>query len=409
MTHVPRILVIGYCYPPTASPEAFVTAKLLRNIPDCEIDVLTLQDGLISKYSDPEMGEYAKGIRGKVFKAKPSWFVQQLCSIPRLPLRPDRWILASKSVRNLAEELLQKKYDCIVTRSQYHSAHLVGLHLKRKHPDLPWIACFSDPWSGSDHQRDIPIFSNYSRRQEEKVLREADRLVFPTRGLLDYMTQSSEGLVKKSSVIPHCFDPTLYRKNLPRRETCANEERKTLYWRIFGSFYGNRQPDVLLKAFQLLTAPSNKRVRIEIFGAQHETYSLFDHFNKSHNNKEIIYMGQVPHKKALDLMQKSNLLIVIDSTELENSFYLPSKIIDYFGSGTDVLSICRPGTVEEITLAKGHYVASIDSATSISEAMENILTFSDASARSDANDNSFHAQEVGEDFLKIIKSEATKN
>lgn len=65
--------------------------------------------------------------------------------------------------------------------------------------------------------------------------------------------------------------------------------------------------------------------------------------------------------------------------------------------------------MEEITLAKGHYVASIDSATSISEAMENILTFSDASARSDANDNSFHAQEVGEDFLKIIKSEATKN
>ena len=66
MTHVPRILVIGYCYPPTASPEAFVSAKLLRNIPDCKIDVLTLEDGLVSDFCDTEMGEYGSDINGDV-------------------------------------------------------------------------------------------------------------------------------------------------------------------------------------------------------------------------------------------------------------------------------------------------------------------------------------------------------
>lgn len=404
MNKRPRILVIGYCYPPTASPEAFVTAKLLRNIPDCEIDVLTLEDGLVSGYSDPEMGEYAENINGEVIKASPSWLAKILCRSPRLPMRPDRWLLANNSVRKKAINLLPKGYDCLVTRSQYHSAHLVGLNLKKKFPQLPWIACFSDPWSESDHQQNVPLFSSYSRHQEQKVLALADQLVFPTEGLLNHMTKNNEHLSQKSSTIPHCYDTSLYDevdKHIPKNRA---DSRTELCWRIFGSFYGTRQPDILIKGLELLNVPNGKTVRLEIYGSAHEKYAKLREFNSKYNDRKIVYMGQTPHKNALLLMQNSDLLIVIDGTDLEQSFYLPSKIIDYFGSGAPVLSICRAGTVEDITRAGGHTVANIDDACSISTAMEQALARPRNTRKAQRNTGEYNAHEVGSKFREIISS-----
>ncbi|MBO6770028.1 MULTISPECIES: hypothetical protein [unclassified Thalassospira] len=405
MTSSPRILVIGYCYPPTATPEAFVTAKLLRNIPDCEIDILTLEDGLVSSYSDPEMGEYAECINGQVIKVTPSWLTRKLCRTPRLPIRPDRWILANRSVRQKAIKIAPQNYDCIITRSQYHSAHLVGLYLKKKFPQLPWISCFSDPWSSSDHQKDVPIFSNYSAHQENKVLQASDHLVFPTEGLLDHMCQNRKNLIEKSSVVPHCFDPKLYSaESCVTFESCKNE----LVWRIFGSFYGNRKPDTLIQALDILKVPNGKKVRIEIFGTAHPRYENFNDFNRRHEDREIIYMGQIPHKRALRLMQTSDLLIVVDSTEQQESFYLPSKIIDYIGSGTTILSICGPGTVEEVTIKNGHLIANIENPSSISLEMENILRVPKPIQMKQAHSPEYNSDHVSKTFLKIINSTIKK-
>ncbi len=398
MTTIPRVLVIGYCYPPTASPEAFVTAKLLRNIPDCQIDVVTLEDGLVSNFSDEEMGDYAAGINGEVFKVSPSPLVKRLCRQPRLPLRPDRWLLANHSVRKKAMELMSRNYDCLITRSQYHSAHLVGLQLKKAFPSLPWIACFSDPWSESDHQPHVPLFSSFSRHQEQKVLKQADHLVFPTEGLRKHVTNSDSNTLSKSSVIPHCYDPQLY-KETPKPSDSARQE---LRWRIFGSFYGNRQPDILLDALSKIKIPESKIVLVEIFGANHEKYNELNNFNRKYSDRKIIYKGHKPHRPALHLMQESDLLIVIDSTDQQESFYLPSKIVDYFGSGTPILSICRPGTVQSITIGRGDHTASIDNIQSICDTMEKILLNRNSVNSVTLNVKKFSSSIVGAAFKKII-------
>ncbi|MFV1852114.1 MAG: hypothetical protein ACMZ66_15605 [Thalassospira sp.] len=400
MTDTPRILVIGYCYPPTASPEAFVSAKLMRNIPDCKIDVLTLEDGLVSDFFDDEMGEYAADINGEVIKVSPSPLTKYLCRVPRLPLRPDRWLLANSSVHQRAKQLMPRKYDLLITRSQYHSAHLVGLRLKKSNPALPWIACFSDPWSESDHQPFIPFISHLSQKHEEKVMELADRLIFPTTGLLEHMTKGHNAAVKKSYVVPHCIDYNLYPREAHPATSLKDESQYV--WRIFGSFYGNRQPDVLFEALSKISIPSNKNLSVEVFGSHHEKYDNFDAFNQEHTDRKIRYAGQISHKKALSLMQVSDLLIVIDSTNMKESFYLPSKIIDYFGSGAHVLSICREGTVSAITRERGHLVASIDSVTAICVEMEKALSMRHPRCRQQCISSDFSASTVGQTFRKII-------
>lgn len=401
MTHVPRILVIGYCYPPTASPEAFVSAKLLRNIPDCKIDVLTLEDGLVSDFCDTEMGEYGSEINGDVIKVSPPQLIKWLCRLPRLPLRPDRWILANHSVRKHALRLLTEKYDLLVTRSQYHSAHLVGLKIKAMMPELPWIACFSDPWSEADHQAHVPLFSYFSRKQEQKVIKHADHLVFPTEGLLKHMTNDKGQASLKSSVVPHCFDPDLYEDS--SQASKASQIPHECTWRIFGSFYGNRQPDILLQSLSKIKIPKNTNLTIEIFGSNHEKYGNLTDFNHAHEDRKITYGGQISHKRALSLMQDSDLLIVIDSTDNQESFYLPSKIIDYFGSGKPILSICRPGTVKNITEGRGDIVADIDCLDSICKAMESALSRSHKGNPELNSTSGFSAVAVGTKFRSLIQ------
>jgi UDP-N-acetylglucosamine:LPS N-acetylglucosamine transferase len=47
-----------------------------------------------------------------------------------------------------AEEILSKeKIDAIITTGPPHSAHLIGLELKKKF-GLKWIADLRDPWTG---------------------------------------------------------------------------------------------------------------------------------------------------------------------------------------------------------------------------------------------------------------------
>ncbi|MDG4717408.1 MULTISPECIES: glycosyltransferase [Thalassospira] len=365
---------------------------------------MTLEAGLVSNFRDPEMGKYAQDINGEVFKVNPSLLARILCRSPRLPLRPDRWLLANSSVRKKALDLLPNGYDCVVTRSQYHSAHLIGLHLKKRFPELPWIACFSDPWSNSDHQKNVPLFSAYSRNLEKKVLANANQLVFPTEGLMLHMTNNDKNLRQKSSIVPHGYDPRLYHDSDELTKKIPANGTTEYCWRIFGSFYGNRQPDILIKALQLINIPKGKKVRIEIYGTAHEKYTELDQFNTKYNDREILYMGQTPHKNALRLMQNSDLLIVVDSTELEQSFYLPSKIIDYFGSGTPVLSICRAGTVENITIANGHHVANIDDTQSISIAMEKAIEREKSQRTRKKAITEYDAHAIGSKFRKIIQS-----
>ena len=40
-------------------------------------------------------------------------------------------------------------YDAILSWSPFHSVNPMMVQVKRAHPELPWIAQFSDPWAGN--------------------------------------------------------------------------------------------------------------------------------------------------------------------------------------------------------------------------------------------------------------------
>ena len=83
------------------------------------------------------------------------------------------WVKPAAAFLN--EVVKSNNIDKIITTGPPHSIHLIGLKLKKKNPNLKWIADFRDPWSQWD-LLDTLSLSGFARRRhlalERKVLRQ---------------------------------------------------------------------------------------------------------------------------------------------------------------------------------------------------------------------------------------------
>lgn len=349
-----KILSMGYCFPPAASAEAYVSARILGNIPDCSVDHISADPSLISNRLDSSLEQYIKSRFRHIYEVKASTLIKFLNKkIPSLPFRPDRWIMLNRATYKKATLLDPITYDVVISRSQYHSIHLVSLKLKRKFPNVPWIACFSDPWSGADHSRNVPFFSSWSKRKEAQVLATADALVFPTEGLAEFFARQHPNInvLSKAQIIPHTIDPVLS----PQIRSVKSEK-----WigRCLGSFYGPRRVAPLLKAIRSLLEIDPElasKIQIELVGANEEVthqIQLYDLGNY------ITVKPSVDWSQALSLMAQSDFLVLVEAPSETTSFYMPSKLVDYLSVKKPIFAISPNGHSSDIVKAAGGIVVS---------------------------------------------------
>ena len=84
------------------------------------------------------------------------------------------------SVKYLLNKLEKYNIQHIITTGPPHSMHLIGLSLKKKLPNLRWIADFRDPWSELDLLDEFSLsklVKNKHRRLEREVLQMANTVL----------------------------------------------------------------------------------------------------------------------------------------------------------------------------------------------------------------------------------------
>jgi hypothetical protein len=64
----------------------------------------------------------------------------------------------------------------------------------------------------------------------------------------------------------------------------------------------------------------------------------------------------VPYSQALSLMSNSDMLLIIDGPD-DLSVFLPSKLVEYLGSGTPIFGIVPPGTSARLLTRAGGAVS----------------------------------------------------
>jgi len=235
------------------------------------------------------------------------------------------------------------KPDIVFSFSNPQSSNVLGAHIKKR-LGIPFVSHFSDPYYDNPYSTYGTRAAKDVLKTEQFIIEQSDCIVFVNDALRNLvMRKYAPPLYIKTAVIPHCFDSALY-PPAARSRTAA----KFIVSHI-GAFYRLRTPAPL---FQALALMQKRHARLEDSLAVRLVGGLNDYAKYSgselerliteYNLEKIVEVLPVMnYNDSLDAMVQSDCLLVID-TDIPDSPFLPSKLIDYIGSGKTIIGITPP-------------------------------------------------------------------
>jgi hypothetical protein len=259
----------------------------------------------------------------------------------------------------------------LITFAQPWADHLIGLSLKKRYPALPWIAHFSDPWVDSPYIAKIkPGVRQMWQEQERAVIAHADAVIFvntPTADLV--MKKYPAEWRSKAHVVPHGYDPDL-------RDAVAEPSRDTGRMRLVYTgtmFPGMRDPLKILEAIVCLK---------KILPPECMPVTEFVGMGVTPYRKQAQELGisdltrfdeRVGYLEALRIASRADILLMID-TNMENSVFLPSKIVDYLMLGKPIFALTPRNSASVDALRPlGHVCVDSDEPETIARNLAEVL------------------------------------
>jgi len=358
-------LVYSYCFAPAMDTAGIVMAKRIEAQAE-PVDVVCNNMDAVRK-SDKRLERITVGLVGRLIalKGRPSF-----SGWPEIRRFAQD---AEKAVARL--EKSREPYQAIYSRAMWVASHFAAILHKLKQPEVFWRAEFSDPLLKDvhGHDRDVDLDRSWLKRSgilaalksrsivipesnnlffwaEFLVYVFADEIVFTNANQFDYMMSYSglpENLKKRvqdRSVIEHhpTLPPAFYKLSDP--DYVLDEEALNIAY--FGSFYATRGLGEVFMALKELKKSDARRINVHVF-----TSSLDE------ARREITAMGlassvvlnsYVSFIDFLAMTSKFDCLIVNDADTKgvkPVNPYLPSKLSDYMGSGSDIWAICEEGSI----------------------------------------------------------------
>jgi len=268
-------------------------------------------------------------------KEKPS-FTQKLSVFIRsnffIPDARKFWI--NPSISHLHNWLKKNEVDAIVSTGPPHSMHMIAMGLKKKNPTIPWIADFRDPWTQIDHFQDLQLSKRSKekhKRLEKEVLQKADKVVTVSWTWAKDLAQISGK--SNVDVILNGYDTEDF-KNFNSKPS-----EKFILCHL-GSMPANRNPESFWKAVANLIHKNQKiKAKIEIHLIGPVDGKVFASIAKNKLEAYIKHKQFVPHHKAIQYLQKCNLLLLFINPHQNGLGRLPAKLYEYMATGKPILAI----------------------------------------------------------------------
>ena len=322
----------------TAQPKAFVAEdqSLLDEIhPDINVIRTPIFEPyeIYGKLTGQKKG--SNNYSGFITNKKPS-FTQRLSVFIRsnffIPDARKFWI--KPSIKYLSKWLRENPVDVIVSNGPPHSMHMIAMALKKKFPEIPWVADFRDPWTNIDFYKNLNLMKfadRKHRRFEKEVLKKADKVVAVTWE----MSKEFEILSgrKDISTILNGYDPADF-------ESFQSQDTGKFIICHLGSMNKDRNPQNLWKAIQALISKDDafaKKLSIELIGPVDNAISQNIHKYSLEQFTKIRKF--IPHKEAIEYLQKCNLLLLPINNAPNSTGILPGKMYEYLATKKPILSI----------------------------------------------------------------------
>lgn len=336
-----RLLALGWVMPPLVFPRSLQISRTLKALaergwattviaipPDAE--PFAAQDQRLAGFYDGSYELLYVEPREEVVRS-PLWLRLRRKILRTQNVTVDNWI--RRATRFLVKRIETQMPDAFVSFAQPWINHVAALRIKRRFPDLPWIAHFSDPWVDSPYfnpangqEREVAV------KQEQSIISAADTVVFTTRETADLvMAKYPAAWADKVHVVGHGFDAGILElvQSRPRSEkfTIAHT----------GNLYDKREPLALLRALAILREEMvSAMLQVEFVG--HATQAMRDMVVQLELDDIVSLSPNVPFLDSLAIAKSADLLLVIDAPA-DHSVFLPSKIADYLALSRPILAL----------------------------------------------------------------------
>lgn len=318
------------------NPDASVVDETLNDEIHCETEIIKTPIWepyeVFRKLTGKKKGEkfkagYISEASSGDWKSKLSVFIRGNFLIPdprKFWIRP--------SVKFLTNYLRENPVDLIISTGPPHSMHLIALGLKKQF-DIPWIADFRDPWTDIDFYDKLRLIRRADKRHrklELKVLEKADHVVTVSKSWSEDLSKIPG---KKVEVIHNGFDPKDF-------ENITGTPGSTFTIAHFGAFNRDRNPSNLWKVLGILADENpvfKEKLRIRLIGQTDD--SVVRDIEKNGLKKNLVQTEHLPHKKGLEELAKSQILLLPINDAPNARGILPGKMYEYMALKRPILAI----------------------------------------------------------------------
>ncbi|NMC40572.1 MAG: glycosyltransferase family 4 protein [Bacteroidales bacterium] len=246
-----------------------------------------------------------------------------------------------------AELISRQEINVIITSSPPHSTQLIGLKLKKRFPNLKWIADLRDPWTDIYYYNEFlhtPPARYLDALYEKKVLSAADRIITVGETLKEIFAAKVRGSEKKISVVTNGYDDDDF-KGL----VASTPQNFTI------TYTGTVSPLYPLDSFtEAVKQILNTGREIKLRFAGFVSGELREKITGSLPPSTVEFLPYVSHPEAIRLMLSSSALLLIIPDHRNNGCIITGKIFEYIAAGKPVILVGPPGgDASDIILSTG--------------------------------------------------------
>lgn len=254
-------------------------------------------------------------------------------------LVPDpRMFWVNPSIAFLNKYIQKEGIDVIVSTGPPHSMHLIGLGLKKKYPNIKWIADFRDPWTNIDFYKELMLTGWADQKHknlEKKVLQNAD--VILTVG--ETLKQELQNLgAHHVHVITNGFDD-----DDTSSISTVNLDQDHFNLTYVGSLPKSRNHRSLWQAIQELGQENKsfqQKVKLTLVGQK--DISVIEDLEKYNLTNSSHIIDYVSHQEAIQFQNKASILLLLSNRSVNAKGILTGKFFEYLATQKPILAIGDP-------------------------------------------------------------------
>jgi len=341
-----RILCVSPVFVPSADPEAFCGAKMVRALMQSSAVVTVLSSSNFRErpVDGSALWDSVKDVMVDVPVPRSLNRLHSIVAAIRFQTPFDaRWVRAAVRKAKLLHR--ERAFDLVYTRSLPIASHIVGFWCA-KALALPWIANINDPWTSEffpvdDSPQLSAFWSAANLFWLRRTIRSADLTTFPCKRLKDFHLRLAK-LDQHAQVVPHVG----YKRNRSSQKP-DGQFRLVHAGRLLASEGRSGKAILLgLKEFLKTFPDAAADVRLILVGpGDKETESLISEMGLQRN---IDIVGRVNYENSLDYISVASACILIES-RVDEGIFFASKLADYLAYGKPVLALSpKIGTAADL-------------------------------------------------------------